>query len=53
VNLGIVDEREGIAGDLECFVRGRVVLDLGAWLRYARTELRYEKIVLVGWSGGG
>jgi pimeloyl-ACP methyl ester carboxylesterase len=31
----------------------KVVLDLGAWLRYARTELGYEKIVLVGWSGGG
>ena len=31
----------------------KVALDLGAWLRYARNELRYEKIVLVGWSGGG
>ena len=31
----------------------KVVLDLGAWLRYGRHELCYEKIVLVGWSGGG
>jgi len=31
----------------------KVAIDLGAWLRYARTELGYEKVVLVGWSGGG
>ena len=31
----------------------KVALDLGAWLQFARAELDYEKIVLVGWSGGG
>lgn len=31
----------------------KVVLDLGAWLRYSRRELGYEKIILLGWSGGG
>ncbi len=31
----------------------KVALDLGAWMRFARNELGYEKVVLVGWSGGG
>lgn len=31
----------------------KVVIDLGKWLDYARGELGYEKVVLVGWSGGG
>jgi pimeloyl-ACP methyl ester carboxylesterase len=31
----------------------KVVLDLGAWVRWARQEGGYDKIVLVGWSGGG
>ena len=31
----------------------KVVLDLGAHIRYAKERLGYEKIVLVGWSGGG
>ncbi|MCD5422464.1 alpha/beta hydrolase [Rhodococcus pyridinivorans] len=31
----------------------KVVLDLGAWVRWAREEEGYEKVVLVGWSGGG
>jgi hypothetical protein len=31
----------------------KVAIDLGAWLSYARTELGYEKVILVGWSGGG
>ena len=31
----------------------KVVLDLGHWLSWAREEQGYEKIVLVGWSGGG
>lgn len=31
----------------------KVVLDLGAWIRHAKTALGYEKVVLVGWSGGG
>lgn|GEM_PF-38416 len=30
-----------------------VVLDLSAWVQWARTAGRYEKVVLVGWSGGG
>jgi pimeloyl-ACP methyl ester carboxylesterase len=31
----------------------KVVLDLGAYLRYAREQWGYEKILLCGWSGGG
>jgi len=31
----------------------KVLLDLGAYIRHARTVWGYEKIVLVGWSGGG
>ena len=31
----------------------KVALDLGAWIRWAREEAGYERIVLVGWSGGG
>ena len=31
----------------------KVLLDLGAYIRHAREVLGYEKIVLVGWSGGG
>ncbi len=31
----------------------KVVLDLGAYVRYAREALGYRKVVLVGWSGGG
>lgn len=31
----------------------KVVLDLGAYIRYAKEQWGYEKIVLVGWSGGG
>jgi len=30
-----------------------VLLDLAACVRDARERLRYEKIVLIGWSGGG
>lgn len=31
----------------------KVLLDFGAYIRHAKEELGYEKIVLVGWSGGG
>ncbi|MGV6871929.1 alpha/beta hydrolase [Pseudochelatococcus sp. B33] len=31
----------------------KVLLDLGAYIRYAKEILGYKKIVLVGWSGGG
>lgn len=31
----------------------KVAIDLGRWLDYARNELGYAKVVLVGWSGGG
>jgi pimeloyl-ACP methyl ester carboxylesterase len=31
----------------------KVVYDLGAYIRHAREVLGYEKVVLVGWSGGG
>ena len=31
----------------------KVALDLGAYVRYAREKLGFEKVVLAGWSGGG
>jgi pimeloyl-ACP methyl ester carboxylesterase len=31
----------------------KVAIDLGQWIAHARSVLRYEKVVLVGWSGGG
>ncbi len=31
----------------------KVVLDLGAYILYARERLGYQSVVLVGWSGGG
>jgi alpha-beta hydrolase superfamily lysophospholipase len=31
----------------------KVLLDLGAYIRHAKLVWGYEKIVLVGWSGGG
>ncbi|MBM9461769.1 alpha/beta hydrolase [Nocardioides sp. zg-536] len=31
----------------------KVVLDLGSWVRWAKQDAGYERVVLVGWSGGG
>jgi dienelactone hydrolase len=31
----------------------KVVLDLGAYLRYAKETWGYQRIVIAGWSGGG
>jgi alpha-beta hydrolase superfamily lysophospholipase len=31
----------------------KVLVDLGAWVRHAKEELGYQRIVLIGWSGGG
>ncbi|QEH80007.1 alpha/beta hydrolase [Sphingomonas sp. C8-2] len=31
----------------------KVAYDLGAYIRYAREQLGYQKVALVGWSGGG
>ncbi|MGE0737428.1 MAG: alpha/beta fold hydrolase [Alphaproteobacteria bacterium] len=31
----------------------KVCFDLGQYVRWAREELGYKKIILVGWSGGG
>ena len=31
----------------------KVLLDLGAYVRRAKEQLGYEKVVLCGWSGGG
>ncbi|MBL8380791.1 MAG: alpha/beta fold hydrolase [Burkholderiales bacterium] len=31
----------------------KVVLDLGACVRHAKEKLGYERVVLLGWSGGG
>lgn len=29
------------------------VIDMGKWIEYSRAELGYQKVVLLGWSGGG
>jgi pimeloyl-ACP methyl ester carboxylesterase len=31
----------------------KVAADMAAWVRWAREEAAYERVVLVGWSGGG
>jgi dienelactone hydrolase len=31
----------------------KVLLDLGAYIRHAKTVWGYDRVVLVGWSGGG
>ncbi len=31
----------------------KVILDLGHYIEHAKSDLGYEKVVLVGWSGGG
>ncbi len=31
----------------------KVAYDLGVYMRHAREELGYKKVILVGWSGGG
>ncbi|WP_262402536.1 alpha/beta hydrolase family protein [Actinomadura sp. CNU-125] len=31
----------------------KVLLDLASWIRWARETAGYDKVVLVGWSGGG
>ena len=31
----------------------KVVADLGAYIRHAREDLGYRKVILCGWSGGG
>ncbi len=34
-------------------VMEKVILDLGAYVRHAKEAWGYEKVVIVGWSGGG
>lgn len=34
-------------------IQEKVAIDLGKWIAYARTGLGYDKVVLLGWSGGG
>lgn len=31
----------------------KILIDFGAWVRFAKEQLGYEKVVIVGWSGGG
>lgn len=38
--------------DTACILE-KVVLDLGAYVRHAKSVWGYRKVVLVGWSGGG
>jgi len=34
-------------------IQEKVAIDLGKWIAHARDALGYEKVVLLGWSGGG
>ncbi|MES1971139.1 MAG: alpha/beta hydrolase [Pseudomonadota bacterium] len=34
-------------------IQEKVAVDLGKWIAYARSDLGYEKVILLGWSGGG
>jgi pimeloyl-ACP methyl ester carboxylesterase len=34
-------------------VMEKVLLDLGSWVSWARQQAGYQRVVLVGWSGGG
>lgn len=36
-----------------CLIMEKVLLDLGAVVRHAKSKLGYSKVVLCGWSGGG
>ncbi|MEC3947659.1 alpha/beta hydrolase family protein [Sphingobium sp. HWE2-09] len=38
--------------DTACVLE-KVLLDLGAFIRHAKSNWGYQKVVLVGWSGGG
>lgn len=38
--------------DTACILE-KVLLDLGAFVRHAKAVWGYEKVILVGWSGGG
>ncbi|PPJ25701.1 alpha/beta hydrolase [Nocardia nova] len=31
----------------------KVLLDLGAWIQWGRQDAGYDRVILVGWSGGG
>jgi pimeloyl-ACP methyl ester carboxylesterase len=31
----------------------KVLIDFGEWVRFAKDKMGYEKVVIVGWSGGG
>lgn len=31
----------------------KVAIDLGVWIRWAKESCGYERVILVGWSGGG
>ena len=34
-------------------IQEKVAIDLGRWIEHARTELGYDRVILLGWSGGG
>lgn len=31
----------------------KVLIDFGEWIKFAKEKLGYEKVIIVGWSGGG
>ena len=40
-------------GNDSALIMEKVAVDLGATVRYAKEKLGYQKVVLLGWSGGG
>lgn len=53
VGLHVLCAGSRYAKNDSALIMEKVVYDLGAYVRHAREELGYRKVILVGWSGGG
>jgi pimeloyl-ACP methyl ester carboxylesterase len=53
VGLHVLCAASRYAKNDSALIMEKVAIDLGQWLRHAREVLGYERVILVGWSGGG